>query len=122
MIRDTAAVAYGGEFQRQGHIKYPLTNISQVHSKPCASLCDRSRLLCHLTLTLFHQTVISGEVFLLAIALHPEVQARAQEEIDRVVGTHRLPDFVDRDRLPYVTAIMKEILRWHPPAPTGASP
>ncbi|KAL1945436.1 hypothetical protein VTO73DRAFT_2287 [Trametes versicolor] len=67
----------------------------------------------------FETTIISGEVFLLAIALHPEVQARAQEEIDRVVGTHRLPDFVDRDRLPYVTAIMKEILRWHPPAPTG---
>lgn len=75
-----------------------------------------------LTSGLVYQTVISGEVFLLAIALHPEVQARAQEEIDRVVGAHRLPDFVDRDRLPYVTAIMKEILRWHPPAPTGTSP
>lgn len=59
---------------------------------------------------------------MLAIALHSEVQARAQEEIDRVVGTHGLPDFVDRDCLPYVTAIMKEILRWHPPAPAGASP
>ncbi|KAI0669479.1 cytochrome P450 [Trametes maxima] len=67
----------------------------------------------------FETTIISGEVFLLAIALHPEVQTRAQEEIDRVIGTHRLPDFTDRDRLPYITAVMKEILRWHPPAPTG---
>lgn len=45
-----------------------------------------------LTSGLTVQTIISGEVFLLAIALHPEVQARAQEQIDRVVGTHRLPD------------------------------
>ncbi|KAH9889257.1 cytochrome P450 [Cubamyces lactineus] len=67
----------------------------------------------------FETTIISGEVFLLAITLHPEVQLRAQEEIDRVVGSHRLPDFADRERLPYVTAVMKEVLRWHPPAPTG---
>ncbi|KAH9851148.1 cytochrome P450 [Lenzites betulinus] len=67
----------------------------------------------------YETTTVSGEVFLLAIALHPEVQARAQEEIDRVIGSQRLPDFTDRDRLPYVTAVMKETLRWHPPAPTG---
>ncbi|EIW54168.1 cytochrome P450, partial [Trametes versicolor FP-101664 SS1] len=29
------------------------------------------------------------------------------------------PNFTDRDRLPYVTKIIKEIVRWHPPAPTG---
>lgn len=40
----------------------------------------------------------------------------AQEEIDRVVGKGRLPDFKDRDHLPVCTAIMKETLRWHPPS------
>lgn len=53
------------------------------------------------------------------MALNPEIQRCAQEEIDRVVGTHRLPDFSDREHLPYITAVMKEALRWHPPAPTG---
>ena len=65
------------------------------------------------------QTIISGEVFLLILALNPHVATTAQKQIDEVVGAHRLPDFSDRERLPYVTAVMKEVLRWHPPAPTG---
>ncbi|KAI0653349.1 cytochrome P450 [Cubamyces menziesii] len=67
----------------------------------------------------FESSVTSAEIFILTMALFPEVQKRAQEEIDRVVGTNRLPDFADRERLPYVTAVMKEVLRWHPPAPMG---
>ena len=67
------------------------------------------------------QTVSAATTFLLAMVTNPEVQARAQEEIDRVVGTDRLPTFSDREVLPYVTAVMKETLRWHPPAPQGAS-
>ena len=51
--------------------------------------------------------------------MYPEVQRRAQEEIDRVVGTDRLPGFEDRDNLPYVDAVVKEVLRWHPIGPMG---
>ena len=51
--------------------------------------------------------------------LYPEIQKKDQEEIDRVVGNHRLPDYSDKDSLPYITAMMKETFRWHPPAPTG---
>lgn len=47
----------------------------------------------------------------------PEVQAKAQEEIDRVVGSDRLPSFDDREDLPYIDAIVKEVLRWHPVGP-----
>ncbi|KAJ8592279.1 cytochrome P450 [Rhizopogon salebrosus TDB-379] len=57
--------------------------------------------------------------FLLAILLHPEVQAKAQAEIDRVVGKDRLPAFHDRQALPYVDAILRETLRWHPVFPLG---
>jgi cytochrome P450 len=57
--------------------------------------------------------------FFLAMILYPEVQRKAQEEIDRVVGTRRLPSFDDRGNLPYVEAIVKEVLRWHPVAPMG---
>ena len=46
------------------------------------------------------------------MSLYPEVQKRAQEEIDRVVGKDRLPEFKDRDSLPYVVALIDECLRW----------
>ncbi|KAI0267113.1 cytochrome P450 [Gloeopeniophorella convolvens] len=57
--------------------------------------------------------------FFLAMTLHPDAQGKAQEEIDRVVGTDRLPTLADRDNLPYVTAILCEVLRWGPVVPTG---
>ena len=50
---------------------------------------------------------------------YPEVQKRAQAEIDAVVGTERLPDFGDRFSLPYIEAVYRETLRWHPVAPLG---
>ncbi|EIW74018.1 cytochrome P450 [Coniophora puteana RWD-64-598 SS2] len=58
-------------------------------------------------------------IFMLAMTLYPEVQARAQAEIDEVVGTDRLPDFEDRTSLPYLEAVYCETLRWRPVAPTG---
>ena len=56
-------------------------------------------------------------VFTLAMVLHPQVWKHAQAEIDLVVGTNRLPEFGDRLALPYVEAIIRETLRWHPVLP-----
>lgn len=56
--------------------------------------------------------------FFLAMVLHPEVQVKAQEELDRVCP-NRLPDFDDMDSLPYIDAIRREVLRWNPVAPEG---
>ena len=56
-------------------------------------------------------------VFLLAIVLHPNVQAKAQEEIDRVIGNERIPDFDDRPQLPYTEAVYLETFRWRPVVP-----
>ncbi|KAK6526453.1 hypothetical protein TWF694_005039 [Orbilia ellipsospora] len=64
-------------------------------------------------------TVASLSWFFLAMSLFPEVQAKAQDEIDRVVGTDRLPGFQDRANLPYVEAVLKETLRWNPIGPLG---
>lgn len=50
---------------------------------------------------------------------YPEVQKKAQEELDRVVGRDRLPGFADRSRLPYIGYVVKESLRWKPVAPLG---
>jgi hypothetical protein len=57
--------------------------------------------------------------FFLAMTVFPEVQRKAQQEIDRKVGADRLPGFQDRQNLPYIDAIVKEVLRWHPVAPMG---
>ncbi|KAK4545621.1 hypothetical protein LTR36_002574 [Oleoguttula mirabilis] len=57
--------------------------------------------------------------FFLAMSLFPDVQRKAQEEIDRVVGTSRLPTFNDRQDLPYINAVVEEAQRWHPVGPMG---
>ena len=49
--------------------------------------------------------------FIFAMVRHPEVYRKAQEELDRVVGSERLPDFDDRDSLPYLNAVIKEVYR-----------
>ena len=49
----------------------------------------------------------------LAMSLYPEVQKKAQAELDAIVGPNRLPNFDDRNSLVYVNAIVKESLRWH---------
>ncbi|KAI9449572.1 cytochrome P450 [Lactarius psammicola] len=64
-------------------------------------------------------TVAALTTFFLAMALYPEVQRAAHAEIDAVLGDSRLPDFSDEDKLPYVGAVLKEVLRWHPVAPLG---
>ena len=51
----------------------------------------------------------------------PEVQHQAQAELDAVVGRARLPTFADAPRLPYVRAIIREVLRWRPAFPIGVS-
>lgn len=49
----------------------------------------------------------------------PSVQTKAHAELDRVIGRERLPDLEDKDSLPYIDAICKEVLRVHPVTPLG---
>ncbi|TBU32024.1 cytochrome P450 [Dichomitus squalens] len=64
-------------------------------------------------------TVSSITSFFLAMTCYPEVQRKAQAEIDTVIGQERLPSIADKDLLPYCYALMLEILRWLPVAPMG---
>lgn len=57
--------------------------------------------------------------FFLAMSVYPEVQKRAQREVDEVVGRTRLPRHEDRASLPYVNGVVKESLRWLPPVALG---
>ncbi|KAG1840822.1 cytochrome P450 [Suillus subalutaceus] len=58
-------------------------------------------------------TVSAIYSFFLAMTLFPDVQKKAQAEIDAVVGPDRLPSFTDRPSLPYIEALAKEVLRWN---------
>ncbi|KAG2072885.1 cytochrome P450 [Suillus decipiens] len=73
------------------------------------------------TICLCAQTTSTLYVFLLAMVLYPEVQACAQAEIDGVIreALRRLPDWNDHAFMPYVNAIIQEMLRWFPVAPLG---
>lgn len=53
---------------------------------------------------------------------YPEALRKAQAEIDEVIGPDRVPAFEDRDRLPYVSALINETLRWRPIAILGGTP
>lgn len=56
------------------------------------------------------------EWVLARMVLHPDIQAKAQAEIDTIVGTNQVTDS-DLPKLPYLQAIVKETLRVHPPGP-----
>lgn len=55
--------------------------------------------------------------FVLAMSLYPEVQKKAQKAVEAVIGGGRLPDFSDFGSIPYVDALISEVLRWKPPLP-----
>jgi cytochrome P450 len=69
---------------------------------------------------LFHASQVNY-TFFLAMALYPDVQKKAQAEIDSVIGPGRLPRLADRERLPYTEALTKEVMRWQVVAPQGRS-
>ncbi|KAI6042946.1 cytochrome P450 [Pisolithus marmoratus] len=59
------------------------------------------------------------ETLVMAMILHPDVQRKVHAELDAVVGKGNLPTFADKPRLPYLQAVMFELLRWQPVFPLG---
>ena len=57
------------------------------------------------------------KMFFYAMLVNPGAMKKAQEELERVVGKGELPDFSHVDNLPYIDALIKEVLRWSPPLP-----
>jgi cytochrome P450 len=60
--------------------------------------------------------------FMLACCAFPESLPKAWEELDRVVGPNRSPNFDDEPNLVYVKAFVKEVLRWRSVAILGGQP
>ncbi|KAE8723262.1 Cytochrome P450 78A7 [Hibiscus syriacus] len=57
------------------------------------------------------------EWILARIVLHPGVQSTVHDELDKVVGRSRTVDESDVTNLIYLAAVIKEVLRLHPPGP-----
>ncbi|EJD42946.1 cytochrome P450 [Auricularia subglabra TFB-10046 SS5] len=64
-------------------------------------------------------TVAVINAFIMCMILHPDKQKKAQEEIDRVLGHGRLPEFGDRTALPYVESVLLEVYRLYPVLPSA---
>ncbi|KAJ8456436.1 hypothetical protein ONZ45_g18720 [Pleurotus djamor] len=62
-------------------------------------------------------TVSTIQTFFLAMAMHPDAQAKAQAELDAVVGHSRLPTFADQSSLTYIEALTLELARWNSVSP-----
>ncbi|KAF8885538.1 cytochrome P450 [Gymnopilus junonius] len=61
----------------------------------------------------------SLSIFILAMVLYPSVQARAQKELDELLGPSQLPEFDDRPHLPYLECVLQETYRWNNALPIG---
>ncbi|XP_004622178.2 cytochrome P450 2C21-like isoform X1 [Sorex araneus] len=56
---------------------------------------------------------------LLLLLKYPEVTAKAQKEIERVIGKHRSPCMQDRSNMPYMDALVHEVQRFIDLAPNS---
>ncbi|XP_043490916.1 methyl farnesoate epoxidase-like [Polistes fuscatus] len=88
--------------------------LSVLKSNKCSETFSESQLLA-ICVDFFvagsettSKTLSFGFLYLI---LFPDVQRKAQEEIDRVIGYKRLPTLADRSRMTYVNAIVLESLR-----------
>ncbi|KAI0293120.1 cytochrome P450 [Russula brevipes] len=109
-----------------------INDIAKGSERPsvCSSLIknsDRSELSNHeiawLLGTLFtagaETTGTTLSWWILAMITNPDIQLRAQDELDAIVGRSRTPTFADAPSLPYIQALVKEALRWRPATPLG---
>ncbi|KAF8908850.1 cytochrome P450 [Gymnopilus junonius] len=66
-------------------------------------------------------TVSAIGTFFYAMTMFPEVQIKARQEIDAIIGSDRLVTYEDQVSLPYIEAIYREVMRWRPALPLGVA-
>ncbi|KAF8193905.1 cytochrome P450 [Mycena galopus ATCC 62051] len=91
--------------------------LDEIEEGPQDDRENRELILKNILSTCYGKTVSSLGTFLLAMTLYPWVQRKAQAAVDEVVGRDRLPEF--QDNIPYVDAVVREVLRWRPVLPLG---
>ncbi|KZS98142.1 cytochrome P450 [Sistotremastrum niveocremeum HHB9708] len=98
------------------------SELIESHSLPDGTIKDEEIIwaaIAHLYFAGSDTTVSAVDTFALAMMLHPQIQRKAQQELDDLLRGERLPDLSDRESLPYLEAVLREILRWKPVTPLG---
>lgn len=116
-IREVAAASFAGEHNEL----YPMSKCTSQLLGGSDTVIALNQAKTFLYIRLVLQTRSTLQVLFLALMLHHDVQREAQEQLDKVVGRDRLPEFEDLQQCPYVRAIVMEILRWQPVVPLGES-
>ncbi|OOF99879.1 hypothetical protein ASPCADRAFT_138781 [Aspergillus carbonarius ITEM 5010] len=96
--------------------------IREVHDRPESkdiSWEDLCYSVGELYVAGIYTTKMVLETFIETCADYGEAVQKAQDELDSVIGTQRLPSFDDMNRLPYITAFISELVRWRPISPIG---
>jgi len=119
IVKMTLGSIYEGKALYYGLGVWVLRRLFQLVQTPFVLSDNHSRFL--LTPIIDIETVSSMYSLFLVLVLFPQVQRRAQAELDAVIGRDRLPMFDDRPRLPYIEAFCKELMRWNMVTPTGTS-
>lgn len=119
MIRDTWAEARRRleDRRRKGDKRSSLADRLPDGTQPMDVPLDTEMENCFLGILVeggAEMTASSLETAFLFLAVHPEVQAKARREIDRVCGPDKMPSWSDFPKLPYINCIIKESLRIRP--------
>ncbi|KAJ7723619.1 cytochrome P450 [Mycena maculata] len=125
LIRDMADKPFAETKHRigMGNATHSFTMSALESLEDCEDREDREEVIKSAAATMYSAgsdtTVAALGTFLLAMLANPEAQKKAQDEIDSVVGHGHLPGFDDEPSLPYISALVKEVLRWKPVTPIG---
>ncbi|CAK5271974.1 unnamed protein product [Mycena citricolor] len=90
-----------------------------TESDPPANASDIRPVATALFVAAADTSVSALGTFILAMLSNPGSQERAKSELDSVLGAGVLPTMADRPQLPYISAIVKEVLRWKVVTPLG---
>ncbi|KAK1672380.1 cytochrome P450 [Colletotrichum godetiae] len=96
-----------------------LSNYRSALKRPGYNLSKQAWTVGTLTLANGDTSVAILCWFVVAMLTYPRVLHKAQAMVDEVVGQDRLPVYEDREKMPYVDAMIEEVMRWRPILPAG---
>ncbi|CAJ1060403.1 cytochrome P450 2J2-like [Xyrichtys novacula] len=98
---------------QRDYIDCYLTEIQTSKEQPDNTFDEENLVICGLELFVAGSETTSTTLrwAFLYMAKYPEIQAKVQAEIDKVIGQSRQPSMDDRVNLPYTDAVLHEIQR-----------
>ncbi|KNZ59656.1 uncharacterized protein VP01_1686g2 [Puccinia sorghi] len=115
-VSDETLDLFGGLYRQVSGLAHSEQLPNHDHSAAC--FIARIEILIHFLLEYVpfgagsDTTADAIETFIFACAANPDKVAKAHEELDRVIGRERLPEFSEQESLVYCTAMVRELLRW----------